>query len=176
MVFLMKLKHVHIDSYKLFRDFDIDFCVDSRINGNGKSTLLKYLLPKNFSTNHAGTVSVLTDSGTETFHVPPTLGEYKQYKQAFDCISYFGTEDATRASGQLQREVLRYVDRFVYVEGKTSFEAYREIQKLIDDVFADFHLNSWFLSMETGRPLVWMACLMEKNRCWLKCSRCLQPI
>ena len=22
----MKLKHIHIDNYKLFRDFDIDFC------------------------------------------------------------------------------------------------------------------------------------------------------
>ena len=165
MVFLMKLKHVHIDSYKLFRDFDIDFCVDSRplsivvlagINGNGKSTLLKYLLPKNFSTEHTGTVSVLTDSGDEMYHIPPTMGEYKPYKQAFDYISYFGTEDISRASGQLQREVLRYVDRFVYVEGKTSFEAYREIQKLIDDVFADFHLQVRFKGIDENKQLVFV--------------------
>ena len=55
----MKLKHVHIDDYKLFHDFDIDFCdekgplpivVIAGVNGTGKSTLLSYIKPQKFST------------------------------------------------------------------------------------------------------------------------------
>lgn len=161
----MKLKHLHIDSYKLFHDFDMDFCADDTplsivviagVNGNGKSTLLKYLLPTNFSSSHTGKVSVSTDRGDESFQIPPSIGEYKRYKQAFDCISYFGTEDVSRASGQLEREVLKYVDRFVYVEGKTSFEAYRKIQALIDDVFADFHLQVRFKGIDANKHLVFV--------------------
>lgn len=164
-VLQMKLKQVHIDSYKLFRGFDIDFCVDNRplsivvlagINGNGKSTLLKYLLPKRISTNHTGTVNVLTDNGDESFQIPPSIGEYNRYKQVFDTILYFDAENVSQASGQLQREVLRYVDRVVYVEGKTSFEAYQEIQSLIDDVFADFHLQVRFKGIDENKQLVFV--------------------
>lgn len=46
----MKLKHIYLDSYKVFQDFDIDFChtgktqnlvVITGMNGNGKTTLLR---------------------------------------------------------------------------------------------------------------------------------------
>ena len=69
---------------------------------------------------------------------------------------YFDAENVSQASGQLQREVLRYVDRVVYVEGKTSFEAYQEIQSLIDDVFADFHLQVRFKGIDENKQLVFV--------------------
>jgi len=54
----MKLRKLHIDNYKMFKDFDIDFVdkednplpiiVIAGINGSGKTTLLEYIFKDNF--------------------------------------------------------------------------------------------------------------------------------
>ena len=159
----MKLKHIHIDSYKLFRDFDIDFCegndplhiiVIAGINGIGKSTLLEYIRPKNMSSTHTGTIQVMMDEEDKTFVVPPSVSQYKAYKEAFSSVLYFGTNsNASTISQDLEKKIVRYVDQLVYEEGKTSFEAYGKIQALLDTVFADFHLQVRFKGLNADRQL-----------------------
>lgn len=122
----MKLKHIHIDNYKLFHDFDIDFCAGGKpldivviagINGSGKSTLLDYI------------------------------------KQSSDSAVYWGAHDGDTSTRQLEETVLKYVDRFVYVDGKSSFDAYREIQALLDNLFHDFHLQVKFKGLDADRHM-----------------------
>ena len=161
----MKLKHIHIDHYKLFDDFDIDFCVKdvplpivliAGVNGTGKSTLLDYIRPNRWANKQTGEICIVNEGGEQVFQVPPTLVQDSEYQEFFSSILYFGTDNITQASGQLEKEVLKYVDRFVYVEGKTSFEAYREIQALMDDVFAGFSLQVRFKGINADKHLVFV--------------------
>ena len=158
----MKLKHIHIDSHKLFHDFDIDFCdgneplrivVIAGINGIGKSTVLEYIRPKNISSTHTGTIQVVMGGEDKAFDVPPSPFQYNAYREAFDSVSYFGANDTGRDSTDLEKKIVRYVDHLVYEEGKTSFEAYKRIQELLDIVFADFHLQVRFKGLNADRQL-----------------------
>ena len=56
----MKIKHIHINEYKVFKDFDINFdfedisqnlIVLTGENGNGKTILLKDILSNTITTN-----------------------------------------------------------------------------------------------------------------------------
>lgn len=158
----MKLKHIHIDSYKLFHDFDIHFCTDNDplrivvivgINGSGKSTLLEYIRPKRVSSTRFGNICVDTDKGEKTFTVPPSLMQKNYYKQVFESVMYLGASEVDIASKQLEEKILKFVDRFVYLEGKTSFDAYDAIQEILDNVFADFHLQVCFKGLDADRHL-----------------------
>lgn len=158
----MKLKHIHIDNYKLFHDFDIDSCdgneplrivVIAGINGIGKSTLLEYIKPKNMSSTSFGTIQVVIDGEDKVFAVPPSILQDKAYKEAFSSVLYFSADNVGTDSLDLERKIVRYVDRLVYEEGKTSFDAYREIQALLDTVFADFHLQIQFKGLNADRKL-----------------------
>ena len=159
----MKLKHIHIDNYKLFRDFDIDFCegndpfrivVIAGINGIGKSTLLEYIKPQNMSSTHTGTIQVMMDGEDKTFEVPPLASQYVDYKEAFSSILYFSANNNVGTDSlNLEKKIVKYVDRLVYEEGKTSFEAYEKIQKLLDTVFGDFHLKVHFKGLNADRRL-----------------------
>ena len=57
----MKLRKLHIEDYKMFKDFDISFVdendealpiiVLAGVNGSGKTTLLEYIYKTDFSVN-----------------------------------------------------------------------------------------------------------------------------
>ncbi len=114
----MKLKHIHIDNYKLFHDFDIDFCdgneplrivVIAGINGIGKSTLLEYIKPKNMSSTSFGTIQVVTEGEDKVFAVPPSMLQDKAYKEAFSSVLYFSADNAGTDSLDLE-DLLGYSD------------------------------------------------------------------
>lgn len=125
----MKLKSLHIDSYKIFQNFDIDFCINSLpadivvitgVNGTGKTTLLKEILRQGRE--------------TEIVYLPASQTDLDR----------------------LTSYISRYVDNFVYEKGKTSFEAYKEIQQMIDLIFEDFQLGTRFHGMNRDRELIFI--------------------
>ena len=158
----MKLKHIHIDSYKLFHDFDIDFCqngevqnltVITGINGNGKTTLLSNIIGGNDSSEMpASTITTEIDGKDIIFSLPIKPSD-EYYGELFSDVIYYksGTE---LSSAMLQNEVIRYVDKFVYEKGKTSFEAYSEIQRLIEDIFQGFDLQIRFKGINRDKHLI----------------------
>lgn len=161
----MKLKHIHIDNYKLFRDFELDFCSGTKpldivvvagVNGTGKSTLLDCIRLQRFNTVQWGQIAVTEAGVDKTFNVPPSLSEHIEYEKAFRSVLYFSPGNAGSASKHLETEILKYVDRLVYVEGKRSFEAYSEIQSLMDVLFADFQLQVRFKGIDADKHLVFV--------------------
>ncbi|OAV69884.1 phosphonate C-P lyase system protein PhnK [Bacteroidales bacterium Barb6XT] len=123
----MKLTHLHIDSNKVFQDFDIDFCIDSKpaniiviagINGSGKTTLLE--------------------------EIDKQYGESVFHHFASGQNSLFDLESYT----------VIHVDKIVYEDGKTSTEAYREIQRMMDSIFKDCDLQVRFHGLNRRKELV----------------------
>lgn len=158
----MKLKHIHIDAYKVFHNFDIDFChagkiqnliVITGVNGNGKTTLFRDVIAGNdAAVKPKGSITIENNGNEETFLLPDISGN-KAYKEAFSKVIFYKADDRSSVS-QLQNEIIRYVDKFVYVQGKTSFEAYSKIQALIEDIFAGFNLQVRFKGIDENKKLI----------------------
>ena len=85
----MKIKHVHINAYKVFRDFDIDFCHDGNtlnivviigVNGSGKTIILRDIISGNNLANLEGYI-VVDDNGESkviTFPISPSDEAYRE--------------------------------------------------------------------------------------------------
>lgn len=158
----MKIEHIHIDSYKVFHNFDIDFChagksqnlvVITGVNGNGKTTLLRDVIAgSDAAVKPKGSITVENNCKIDTFPLSDTSGN-KAYEEAFSNVILYEADDKGSVN-KLQNEIIRYVDKFVYVQGKTSFEAYSKIQALIEDIFSGFSLQIRFKGIDENKKLV----------------------
>lgn len=160
----MKIKHIHIDKYKVFKNFDIDFClgdkplnliVISGVNGNGKTTFFRDVISGTVASEKPQSIiTVVDDNGIGTFTLPMST-ENKRYTEDFSKVRFYPT-NTNKSIEQLQDEILSYVDKFVYEKGKTSFEAYAEIQSLIDDIFKGFDLQVRFKGISRDKKLIFI--------------------
>lgn len=160
----MKLKHIHIVEYKVFRDFDIDFCLGGKpqklvvvtgVNGNGKTTLFRDIISGTDAVKKpACVITVQDDKEVNTFTLPMQTAN-ERYTQDFSKVRFYEAGGNGPAS-QLQEEIISYVDKFVYEKGQTSFDAYAEIQRLIDDIFDGFNLQVRFKSISREKKLIFV--------------------
>lgn len=155
----MKLKHLHIDSYKIFKDFDIDFCIDSEpaniiviagINGTGKTTLLNDMLSSKDET-YQNAIAELTYIDSEfpegkTIPIPHLALNYNPE------IIYFPA--SLENLENLNSFVKQYVNELVFVKLKNAKDAYQEIQQMIDLIFEDFKLNIRFHGLNNNQELI----------------------
>lgn len=160
----MKIKHIHIDAYKVFRDFDIDFSqsgkpqnlvVVTSVNGNGKTTLFRDIIAGVDGTKKPQClITVEDEKGLNTFTLPLQSAN-DRFIEDFSKVRFYETGDNCSIS-QLKKEIVGYVDKFVYENGKTSFDAYSEIQRLIDDIFNGFNLQIRFKSLNREKELIFI--------------------
>lgn len=156
----MKLKHLHIGSYKVFKDFDIDFCIDSEpadiiviagVNGTGKTTLLNDILNPNDKLllfhNIDGKITFVNGYPENKIYA---IGDLPIIHKS-DIIYLPASQ---KNLNDLSSFIIKYVDGFVYEKGKTSTEAYKEIQHSINLIFQDFHLNSHFKGLNRDKELI----------------------
>ena len=95
----MKIKQIHIEKYKIFQNFNIDFCADdiplkiivlTGINGTGKSTILEFITFHQIQPSQEvqyGSLKVIDNQQEKTFDIPPKLGTYKDYLKLFTRVS-----------------------------------------------------------------------------------------
>lgn len=142
----MKLKHLHIDSYKVFQDFDIDFCVNNvpadiiviaGVNGTGKTTLL-------------GRIIGLAGAGA--YSEKKNAEGYLEIQGVLGSITFLPATEMNL--DYLVSFIIRYVEKFVFEEGKTSTEAYIHIQQKMDAIFKDFQLDTRFFGIDRDRNLI----------------------
>ncbi len=158
----MKIKHIYVEGYKVFHNFDIDFTegektqnliVITGVNGNGKTTLLRDIIADTNATKKPKcAITIQDDKGLNTFLLP-LQSENERYEEAFSKVSFYQTRDNSSVE-KLQKDTVSYVDKVVYEIGKTSFDAYVEIQRMLDDIFCGFNLQIRFKSLNREKKLI----------------------
>ncbi len=76
----MKIKHIYVEGYKVFHNFDTDFTkgektqnliVITGVNGNGKTTLLRDIIADtNVTKKPKCAITIQDDRGLNTFLLP----------------------------------------------------------------------------------------------------------
>lgn len=170
----MKINGVHIDKYKVFENFDIDFTdkgksqnliVLAGINGCGKTTLLKDILYdflsdmsiksgckisfEYFDTDSNRTEKVQLDRTKLDNAFQYNSASYKDYN--FPKVYFF---EAGYSNKILAKEsILKFVDKLIYQNDKKSSEAYDEVQKILTELFVDFELQIDFDGVNQDREV-----------------------
>lgn len=160
----MKLQHIHIEAYKVFRDFNLDFCLSgddtpqsliviTGVNGNGKTTLLKEIIAEKDSARLPSSCITIEEQGTSRTFLLPIFPSDEGYRNTFSKVRLYAADDKSLVAC-LEKEIIRYVDKFVYEQGRTSFEAYTKIQNLIEDIFQGFGLQIRFEGINRDKELI----------------------
>jgi len=116
-----KIANIHINNYKIFQDFDIDFLdtdntplpiiVIAGINGTGKTTLLDYIARR---------------------HRP----------------EFIKAEVETKELQKVEQLIIKLVKRFIFKENYTPFNAYKKVSDLINNIFINMKLKISFNSLD----------------------------
>lgn len=152
----MRITKVHIDEYKIFKNFDIDFTHEGKsqnlivlagINGTGKTTLLEFLqkgftsgnfVSENSFLEFRGVYEEFTINETATTKVDLSKTDYTHSRNA---ILYNAGEKDT--SG-VENSIVAYIDYCIYNLGVAPFDAYEKLHSFIGNIFAGFNLSFEF--------------------------------
>ncbi|MBX7241278.1 MAG: AAA family ATPase [Bacteroidia bacterium] len=166
----MKIKSVHIEEEKAFFKFDIDFCdkhgvpldlvVITGANGSGKTTLLQCI--KDYAlgnTSFNDYIIVQTDDGQEVtsdqsgqFFKRTEDGKFAQFWWG-DKISFLTHEISNQWIQEVEKSLLKYVDKIIYEENKTSRIAYENIERLSNQLFETLGLEIEFGGVTQERKI-----------------------
>jgi len=162
----MKLRKLHIEDYKMFKDFDIDFLdendealpivVLAGVNGSGKTTLLefikgffntlytdgKYKYILEFEENEKSIRYDNYEIMTIENRLKLSSGKELNYT---DKILYFSTSTSLL---ELKDFLPKYIESKVYEEGLAPFDAYRSVREYINMIFKDLNIQIEFTSRD----------------------------
>lgn len=166
----MKLRKLHIEDYKMFKDFDIDFVdendealpivVLAGVNGSGKSTLLEYIY--NFIKNidkksyievqRFNNIFIVNDKEISDFSNNMYANRYGANRSIKE--NYFKFQDnfvslSTDTNLEDIKTFLpKYIESMVYEKGIAPFDAYAEVREYINSIFQDLDTKVEFDSRD----------------------------
>ena len=164
----MKIKSVHINKYKIFKDFKIDFCDTNGkvldvvllvgINGSGKTSLLEFIrdrIQEEIYTTLDGKVTLIDEQGEEK--------ELLDYEVNKPTVAYFKNIEDSISTKIAKATIIKYIDKFIYEDDKRSSDVYSKIQSLIEDILETFDMQIEFNSIDKDRN-VFFNLKNEKNK------------
>lgn len=184
----MKIKSIHIDDYKVFKDFDISFLgsngealdliVLAGINGSGKTTLFEYIVKKgklgfsekkgsinldikNFNIENVNEVNMNSNSSHEDFM--SLYGEKALIELAVafsDNIKYIKAQE--QKTEDIKKEIVRYVDIQIFEKELSAKEAYEVLTNTIDEIFNGLDLQVKFSGLDREKNIFFTNELNEK--------------
>ena len=158
----MKIQSIHIDKYKVFEDFDIDFrnekgeiqnlIVLAGVNGCGKTTLLKDVIADGalLTKNNEELGYIIYKSTRDHSPVQHPVVHFHNYLED-KCVLYL--KAGNQNGFNIEDTIRNYVDVFIYEKGKTSFDAYKEINRSIKNIFEDFDFKISFDGLTKDKEL-----------------------
>jgi len=185
----MKIENIHINDYKIFKDFDISFLdaenkpldlvVLAGINGSGKTSLFEFIQKKlgQKSKDIDGIITIDATNfifndisfGKETISNLPNslLTKYKGLENLtksqtlfLQKILYIKAQE--QKTNVLKKEVIRYIDDLIYEDGLSAKEAYEKLSKKLDKIFEGLELQIKFSNLDRNRNIYFKNSLNEK--------------
>jgi predicted ATP-binding protein involved in virulence len=178
----MKIRKIHIEDYKIFKDFDLDLTHDGRpldivvvagINGSGKTTLFEFIYDfmngKKFheSILDIQTSDIFQDSDNVTFIngideiFSGSLKPHLSYSESLKpYLSYFkaGTFIKTNAKSS----IIEYIDKLIYEEDIQGSKAYQKVQQALNSFFDGFDLQIEFSRLDKKKEVYFKNKYSEK--------------
>ncbi|MCF6309943.1 MAG: AAA family ATPase [Sulfurimonas sp.] len=179
----MKIKDIHIDDYKVFKNFDISFSdsnnepldliVLAGINGSGKTTLFEFILDKfkYMSSKLNGNINA---------YIEELGGDVNIKEEIYDLLEKtYGLAKAMKNSGvfeekiiyikaqeqkteDIKKEILKYIDTLVFEKELSAKEAYKTLTDTIDDIFDGLDIQVEFSGIDRDKNIFFTNELNEK--------------
>jgi len=162
---MVKLRKLHIEDYKMFKDFDISFVdeddkpldiiVLAGVNGSGKTTLLEFinqffniLYPEEYQyileIEDNTKILKCNNYNIETIHNRLNRIEEKKLPYS-DNIIYFSTNTSLL---EIKNLLPKYIENMVYVDGIAPFDSYKKVTKYINEILKDLDITIEFNSRD----------------------------
>lgn len=149
----MKIRKVFIENYKVFKDFEINFCdendkpldiiVIAGINGSGKTTLLNlivYCIKDDF---------ILTNNDKHMPTIFHQIGYYTEATEHNENFTYLKMEEKKDANiTNVKEKILEYFNKLIREKDIRASEVYGDIQNKIQNIFNDFNLQIEFSGLD----------------------------
>ena len=170
----MKLKKIHIEKYKVFRDFDLELTHDGEplglvviagINGSGKTTLFEFIYgfikQKKYRFDEKSYI-ICEVINTETGK--PELTTFKRFTDfeiEFDIeteliipdyegdIVYIKTYEINETNASAS--IIKYIDKLIYEKDIKSSLAYQKVNDILYRIFNGFDLQVEFNTLDKNR-------------------------
>lgn len=163
----MKIRKLHINNYKLFQDFNLDFTNSNGetqsliaiagINGSGKTTLLKDFIYPSFHNQ-----TILSNSFIEIEYREndynkiraidtETLSDKVWFPKLQNILFYQAGVSENQSAKEI---IIQFIDNLIYEQDQKSSEAYLATQKILQSIFPDFNLQIEFKGLNKRREVL----------------------
>ena len=156
----MKLRSLHIENYKMFKDFDISFVdendkalpivVLAGVNGSGKTTILEFISQCAFENDLEKSFIEVDVNIYQNIKLTKVVSLDKStinlsIDNKNDSILYFHTnKDLT----ELKVFLPKYIESMVYDKGIPPFDAYIEVTEYINEILKELKVEIEFDSRD----------------------------
>ena len=179
----MKIKDIHIDDYKVFKNFDISF-LDSNnepldlivlagINGCGKTTLFEFITDKFKYINSKlnGNINVYIEELGGDVNIKEGvynllkktsgLGKVLFDARAFEeAVIYIKAQE--EKTEDIKKEILKYIDALIFEKELSAKEAYKIVAEKIDNIFDGLDMQVKFHGLDRDKNIFFENELNEK--------------
>lgn len=176
----MKIREIHIQNYKIFNGFDIDFTHEGKpldiivvagINGSGKSTLLQFIdrmvcgNKKLSSGNSKPEGKIIAEKFDKEsgkliqYNFAESL--FSPYQSSIDIddpsivndclVKYFPSYSFEKKA--FEYVFINYIDKLIYEEDKKSSEVYEIVRDRLNNIFEGFDLLVEFNLLDKKREI-----------------------
>jgi len=158
----MKLRKLHIDNYKMFKDFDISFVdendealpiiVLAGVNGSGKTTLLEFVNEciyynsdevKNYIESQISENDDFIKIAHDYSHYGLTAIYKDNCKHAM--IRYFPFNENIITFKEL---LPKYIENMIFVDGIAPFDSYKKVTQYMNEILKDLDVKIEFDSRD----------------------------
>lgn len=175
----MKIEKIVIQDYKVFKDFEIDFLdknnnpldliVIAGINGSGKTSLFEFIYDALYNVKDInGNINLdatsfvfdnksfgkieVTENISRNFIKTFGIEHLIKFREPFkEKIHYFKAQE--QKIGDIKKEIIKYVDNFIYEEGLSAKEAYEKLKDFMTDIFDDMEIQICFKSLDKDKKI-----------------------